>query len=213
MKKKIFKKNRAPRFLIILVFVFSLGLIFGWMSNSTELSELEIELENLNLDLRSFNEQLAFAEAFNLEACDSAFIERIGESIRQSSIILDQLEKDRRTTTPRYEFLKKKHNINQVIYYSELKRFKENCGYEKDIMLFFFDSSRPGQAEKQGKIIDSIAQGNGMLILPMDYGYTEYINYFYEYYPVEELPALVINYEHILEGFSEKEAILDALSR
>ena len=212
MKKNIFTKNKGKTFLLFTIFAFIIGFTLGWQSNNSDMSELEIELENLNLDLRSFNEYLTFAEIFELDSCESSFIEYLGRRIYESGVTLENMEQAGKTDTFEYDLLKQKHNINQVTYYSELKRFKDNCGYQKNIILFFFDGENPEESRQQGRVIGKVNQQKDISLLPMDYGYTKQIGFFYDYYKISELPALIINYETILQGFTDEETLLNLLN-
>ena len=211
MKTKPFQKQKGKTFLIFIVLAFLLGFLLGWTSNTTPLTELELELENLNLDLRSFSEYLAFAETFKLDSCDPRFIEYIGRNIYESGLTLEEMEEQGLEDTPGYDLLKQRHNINQVIYYSELKKFRDECDYDKNVILFFFDGENPEESQRQGRVLGQVNREKDFVLLPMDYGYTKYIDYFYEYHEIKELPTLIINFETKLEGHQDKETLLQTL--
>ncbi|MFP4567628.1 MAG: hypothetical protein ACLFN8_01660 [Candidatus Woesearchaeota archaeon] len=214
MTNKVFNKNkkRYKLTLLLILIAFILGTLLGYITTRTTQTELELELENLNLDLRSFREYLLFAEAFEINSCDETFIEQLNNKMYDSGITLDEMEQEDQLDTPKYELLKQKHNINQVIFYSKLKQYRENCNYEKDVILFFFDGKKPEDAKKQGLILEKILETENVAILPMDYGYTNHIYYFYEYYKIQNLPALIINYDLKLEGISNEEKIRAVLN-
>lgn len=211
MKKKVFTKQKNKGFLLFIVFTFILGFLLGWLSNVSTLSDMDIELENLQLDLRSFNEYLAFAEIFNLDTCDTVFIDYLGRRIYESGLSLERMEEEGQIDNPEYDLLKQRHNINQVIYYSELKKFKDKCEYEKNVILFFFDGNQPEESSRQGRVLGEVNKERDFVLLPMDYGYTEHISYFYDYYDAKQLPTLIINYEKKLQGHTDKETLLEVL--
>ena len=211
MKKNIFEKEKGKTFLIFLVLALLLGFLLGWTLNTSTLTELKLELENLNLDLRSFSEYLAFAEIFEINSCDTRFIEYIGRNIYESGLTLEEMEEQGLEDTPGYDLLKQRHNINQVIYYSELKKFKDECDYDKNIILFFFDGENPEESQRQGRVLGQVNKERDFVLLPMDYGYTKHIDYFYEYHEIKELPTLIINFETKLEGHQDKETLLQTL--
>ena len=211
MKKNIFTKEKGKTFILFIVFALFLGFFLGWLANSSTLTEIEIELENLNLDLRSFNEFIAFAEIFELDTCDPIFIDYLGRKIYESGLTLEAMEEEGQIDTPEYSFLKQRHNINQVIYYAELKKFKDKCDFEKNVILFFFDGENPEESQRQGRVIGEIRRERDFVLLPMDYGYTKHIDYFYEFHEIRELPTLIINYQTKLEGHQDKETLLNIL--
>lgn len=214
MKQNVFDKNRR-RYkitLLLIIISFILGVLLGYVITKSSTTEIELELENLHLDLRSFREYITFAETFEINSCDDEFIEQLSKNIFDSGTILNNMEQEGKLDTPKYDLLKQRHNINQVIFYSKLKQFKEQCNYEKDIILFFFDGEKPKDAKKQGDALAQATNKQDVIILPMDYEYTPHISYFYEYYSLDKLPALIINYEEILQGHSNKDKILNALN-
>jgi len=215
MKKNVFDKNRRRyKITLLLIFIsFILGVLLGYVTTKSTMTDIEIELENLHLDLRSFREYITFAETFEINSCDDEFIEQLSKNIFESGTILNNMEQEGELDTPKYDLLKQRHNINQVIFYSKLKQFKEQCDYEKDVILFFFNGDKPKDAKKQGDALAQVTDNQEVIVLPMDYGYTSHISYFYEYHSIDKLPALIINYEEILQGHSNKERILAALNK
>lgn len=208
----ILNKKRKTFFLVTTLFVFILGIFLGFWMSESELSQLEMELQNLHLDLRSINERIQFAEVFEEDICEIQYLRPIRQTISETAGTLVELEQEERIDTERYDLLKQRHNINQVLFYSELKRYKDLCGYDRDVILFFFNSEEPEISDKQGRELDILVSENGLTIISMDYNYTERISYFYEYYDVKELPALIINYNTTVEGFRTAEEIRELLN-
>ncbi len=205
--KKYIKKRYKTIFLTSLVLMFLLGYFAGWSFSESTISDLQIKIETVNLELRSIQERINFARNFGEDLCDFNYLEFIGKQIGESGAKLEELELEGRIDTPSYTFLKQRHNINQVLFYSELKKMMAECESEENVALFFFDASKPEEANRQGAELDKLVEEHNLIVIAMDFGFTPQINYFYDFYEVEELPSIIINYEYVLEGFQEKETI------
>ncbi len=206
MTKKFYTKSRKTLLVTLLLVSFIMGYMSGWLTSEQTISDLELEIESLNLDIRSVNQRVQFSKYFG-DICEPEHIDFIGRRIYETGIELDRLERRGLEDTNDYIILKQRHNVNQVLFYTELKKFKEECEYDKNIILFFFDGSEGEEARAQGEEISIAIEERDVIVLPMDYGYTNYISYFYDYHSINELPALVINYDTTLEGFSEADVI------
>ncbi|MFT4312164.1 MAG: hypothetical protein ACMXYF_02950 [Candidatus Woesearchaeota archaeon] len=210
-KKKVFYKKKSINILFALILAFILGFLLGVFSGDSTVSDLEIEIENLYLDMRSLNEYLTFTQHFDIDTCQSTHINSLASRIHESGIRLDQMEQEGADSSRRYDLLKQRHNVNQVIFYAELQRFQQECDFQTPVILFFFDGNNPGQARAQGNELEPLQ--DKLLIIPMDYGYTPSISYFYDFFEIEQLPALIINFDITLQGHSDLTRIQNALNR
>lgn len=205
LKKKVISKRVKTIVLTVILFAFILGYFIGWYNTDRTLSEAELDVESLNLDLRSVNQRIQFAHYFE-DQCDVEHINFISRTISQTTDRLVDMEAEDKVDTSNYELLKKRHNINQVLFYSELKKFREECNYDRDIILFFFDTERE-ESDLQGLELDSLRAEHDLIVIPMDFGFTSHIDYFYDYHDPSELPYIEVNYDTIFEGFTTAEEI------
>lgn len=206
----LFKKRKKTLIFTLIVFVFLIGFYLGGLNAETRISDLRLELDTLNLDLRSMEQRTAFSDLFEDE-CSTESINYISRKISETARELDSLEERGLEETNDYQLLKERHNINQVSFYIDLKQFVERCSYERDIILFFFNSSKPELAEQQGKEIDELSQERDIVVLPMDYGYTEKLDFFYNHYDIQTLPAVVVNFDTVFEGITTDEELNETI--
>jgi hypothetical protein len=210
LRKNIIEKSRNTFVITIIILVFILGVIFGRSTANETLSELEYELRNIELEVNSITERLMFFELFGKDVCDQTMIDTLELKLEEIRVRLVELEKDEKINTKEYSLLKQTYNINQVLFYTTHKKYKQNCEIESEIILFFFDDSV--SSLRQGQELDKVHRERKVKILPMNYGYTPSLDYFYEFHQIERLPALIINYDKKLEGFNSKENILSAIN-
>lgn len=209
-KKNFINRKIETIFFVILIFVFLIGFFSGWSFNNNSLSKARINFENTQLDLRSFSYMFSFNNNFVNFKCDKNQINLILNKLHQEGISLVNLEKRRLIDTANYNLLKQKHDIDQVLFYTYYRKFHKNCNNSPNIILFFFTSKNSKNSTKQGGILNQVVKKIGsknIIILPMDYNYTQNLDYFYNFYNFKKLPALVINYNISLIGIQNKSII------
>lgn len=207
MKKNIINKKFETIFFTILLLVFILGFFAGWNFSDKSLSETELNFQQAQLDIRSIYERVEFNKIFEFESCDSQLINYLSNTLYKTGIELETLEKEKKIDTDYYNFLKQRHNQNQVLFYSEFKKYSQNCNISTNIILFFFDANNENKSKIQGQELDKISSNYQRIILPMDYNYPSNLEYFYKYYDIKQLPALIINFDTKLEGIQYVEEI------
>lgn len=207
MKKNIINKKFETFFLTLILLVFVLGFFAGWNFSDKSLGDAQLEFQKTQLDLRSVYERTQFDDIFETQMCNQELINSLSQTLHKTGVELDTLEKNNNIETNYYNFLKQRHNLNQVLFYSEYKKYSQNCNLTSNIILFFFDGKNEEQSKKQGEQLDKISSKYNLIVLPMDYNYTTNLDYFYKYNKIEQLPTLIINFDNKLEGINSVENI------
>lgn len=199
------EKNINTIFITTIMLVFSIGFIAGWVFSDKTLNDAELEFNTAQLELRSIYERIKFAETFNESICESGLLESMSENIFMTGKELEKLDEKNNIDTKYYDYLKQKHNLNQVLLYSEYKKYYNNCNSSENMILFFFDDNQ--ESENQGNYLNQLVEENNgqVKVIAMHYNYTPSLDYFYKYYNIETLPTLIVNYEKKLEGLQTKE--------
>ena len=117
---------------------------------------------------------------------------------------LDQKEKTNEFDDNFY-LLKKRYNLMQIKAYLTIYNIKQECNYDSPIIIFFYADN--SVSKKQGFVLDEIVNNYGAKVFAIEYGYAEELIFFETFYDVEDTPSLVINYNTVLNGFSEYEII------
>ena len=190
-----------------LFFIFFLGFYLGWNFSDTSLKKTQIDFQNAQQDLNSLYLRLEFNKVVANSKPNKELLKSLSDTLYKTGIELDALDKSNKINTDNYIYLKKRYNINQVLYYIMFKKAKQQYNISTNIILFFFDSKNPKESEKQGEVLDNLVKKHDINILAMDYNYTKELNYFYSYYKIKKLPALVINYNTTLQGFRNESEI------
>ena len=208
MSSTILKKRETIYFTVLIV-VFLVGIILGSNSADTSLSQEQLTFKESQLDLQSFSIRFENQEFFGQGNCSASVLSELGDELYESSLRLEQLETLDEIESLNYDYLKKTHNVNQVLFYMKYKEYFEQCEDQReDIILFFFNSSNVQESQAQGTELDKVVDNNGqMFILPMDYRYTDQLSFFYDYYNLSGLPTLVINYQTTLVGITSSQEI------
>jgi len=207
MSKNIVNKKIETIFFTIILLVFILGFFAGWNFSDKTLSESQIKFQKTQLDLRSIYERSQFEDIFDSDICNQDLIKSLSQTLYKTGLELDQLEKERKIETNYYDFLKKRHNLNQVLFYSEYKKSSQKCNLTSNMVLFFFNGSDEESSRMQGEELNKLSLKHTLLVLPMDYNYTSNLEYFYKFYEVRKLPTLIINFKSKLEGIQSAEDI------
>lgn len=211
IKKNIVTKKFETFLVSFFVLVFLIGFFSGWFFSDKTLSDIDYQLEKTSLNLRSLSQQILFDNVFEV-GCDQSRVDLLVEELSQVARALENLEKEDLATDNLYNVLKEKHNNNQVLFYTYYKDYRKTCMNSSDIILFFFDSSNQNLSNKQGMELDLVANKiEDIYILPMDYGFSQSLDYFYSYYESFELPVLVVNYNQTFTKVTSSEQILNLL--
>ncbi len=204
---KLFVKKFETLTVVLFLLVFFVGFFMGWNFSDSSLTTSQIQIEENILDLQSFSQSILFLEIMNVSSCNDEVFSDLSDELYRTGISLEDLENQGKIDTNSYNLLKQKHNVNQVLFYSYYKTFFDKCEKSGNVVLFFFDGDKPQEASKQGEELSKLTDKYNIKILPMDYNYTKSLDYFYEFYEVQELPALVINYNTTLLGYNNFEEI------
>ncbi len=207
MKKNIVYKKTETLIITGMLLTFIIGFFAGWNFADKSFDNLQLEFETEQLNLKSIYNMAKFSEVFNDEQCDENILDTMSNRLYLTGVELERLENENKLDSENYIYLKQKHNINQVLFYIEYKKFKEKCNTTSNMILFFFNGTEEDNARKQGEEISKLVSGYNLKVLPMDYGYTESLDYFYNFYNIEKLPSIVINYNKTLKGNSNSEEI------
>jgi len=211
-KSTFFHRRFNTIYITILIVIFCLGFILGWMFTDDSISKTDILLKNSELDIRSINEKINFVGLFGENACDTSVIDQLGTKLSELGKTLQQLDANKSINSEDYKYLKQKYNINEVLYYTTYKSYVEKCNMTPDIVLFFFNDNQT--SKDQGAVLDNLVLNNTRLkVISMDYNYTPSLDYFYQYYNTDTLPSLIINFNTQLNGLSDEQQIKDILNQ
>ena len=199
-----YKKYLLVTTLIITIFVFAAGLLVGSTFDTYQTDELLLSVRQNELETQSFLVEQQFVETFGGQ-CDSmtSRVENVQKSIADTGRKLTLLENSNKYEGAEdFEYLKNKNLISKVQFFTLLKDFKETCGVNYNIILFFYQADH-SESITQGFALDGFAEKNpDVVILSIDKDYEKepLVNLLVARYDIGEAPTLIINDEKI-EGF------------
>ncbi|MEK6923107.1 MAG: thioredoxin family protein [Nanoarchaeota archaeon] len=200
-----YKKYLLVTTLIITIFVFAAGILVGSTFDTYQTDELLLSIRQNELEAQSFLVEQQFVETFGGQ-CDSMIsrVENVQKSIADTGRKLTLLENSRKYEGAEdFEYLKNKHLISKIQFFTLLKNFEETCGVNYDIILFFYQVNH-SESITQGFSLDELADKNpDVVILSIDKDYEKepLVSLLVVRYNVEKAPTLIINDEKI-EGFT-----------
>lgn len=220
MKKKSNKSKGESRmvgkrietfYIVVLVLVFFAGVFTARVLTPDSLDRTELNFQQQQLDLRSMYEMAEFSNLFSEKTCDKDFVEYFQVRLAELGRELAKLEGNEKIDTDYYQMLKKKYSVNQVLFYTNYKKFTDKCNSSSNMVLFLFNGSKPGVSQEQGAELDKLHEEHDIIVLPMDYKYNSGIEYFYEFYGTDKLPMLVVNYNKTFKGVTSASKIEEYL--
>jgi hypothetical protein len=197
-------------FLVIVVFI--IGVIIGNTWNSSDETEISKLLEQSELDAESFlvEEQLFDTFKTNCPLTESRLSSQSSE-LANLGQLLSSTDAEKNLGPENYHYLKLKYHLMQLRTYILYKKLHDDCGKTTNVILYYFTRLDP-QSHDQGIILDQLVAEQDLAVFAVEQGYSPSLSFLEQYYNISSSPSLVINYEHVMRGFTTKEDILRALN-
>lgn len=182
---------------IFLIVFFTAGILVGRVTVSGEIDELSQLVNQNELDTESYVIEQSLVTSLIGKDCDSANIQVdfLFKELYKLGSFLEQSE-SKNLFVDNYLLLKKKYNLNQIRTYLLINEIKNECNYENPVILFFYGDD--SESIEQGKILDEIVSDFNAKVFAIEYGYAEEIGFLEDFYEIDSVPSLIINYENIL---------------
>lgn len=206
------KKHFFVILLIFVILIFMSGFIFGRVTQSTELSEVEIFIKESELNTRSYVlEQDLLSE--NEEISCSISQERLNNLASRTSTLgqkLDDQDQVGSISKEDYDYLKRRYHLDQMRLYVQTKQHYDSCPGSKTPILFFYTPSSESSLE-QGEILDQVVENKDLTVLAIQYDYSPDLEFVQTYFGITTTPSLVINYDTKVVGLTGYDNILEIL--
>lgn len=197
-------------FLVIIVFV--IGVIIGNTWNTNESTEISKILEQSELDAESFLVEEQLFDTFKTN-CPLTESRLAGQSSELANLgqLLTSTDAEQSLGLENYHYLKLKYHLMQLRTYILYKKLHDDCGKTTNVILYYFTRLDP-QSHDQGLILDELVSEQDVVVFAVEQGYSPSLSFLEQYYNVTSSPSLVINYEKVLHGLSNKEEILRVIN-
>jgi len=191
--------------------VFILGIIVGWTMSTSKFTETSKLIKENELNTESFLIEQELFETLGSQGCNltntrliylSQQLYQLGQVLGTDTAKKDVGESD-------YNILKRRFHLLQLKTYTITYRFKESCGLDVPIFLFYY--SQNPESKEQGHILDEIVSAYGARVFAIEYEYAPELRFAEDYYAITMAPTVIMNYEQTFEGFTTKEIFEEAI--
>ncbi len=205
MVKSKIRKDLLLSTLVLTLFVFLLGYYIGGAVDRLRVDDVSELLASGELDVESFLLEQEFFETFSDDACAYADVRlsRFSEAIVSLGQTLQAYEQQDLTRKSEYTLLRNRYFLLELKYYTLLKDMAEQCGDERNVVLFFYDIGDHRDSLRQGSVLDKLVQEDpSLVVLSIDRGFdNSFVSSVVEFYNVAVTPTLIVNREQVFEGF------------
>lgn len=190
---------------LLIVIVFSIGIIVGRSASNPELSEVNAFVKQSELTTESYlieQELLAGLE----KNCDLAQLRLTGLSseLWQLGKLLGTATAKQDLGEENYDFLKRKFHLMQIKTYTLFHRLRQDCAVNVPVILFYYSQHDP-QSLEQGAILDTLVTDLDVKVFAIELNYSQELRFLEEYYDIERTPALVANFETVRRGLTSRD--------
>jgi len=208
-----YKKSRYFLAAFITLAIFLLGVAIGSEVSDVKVSELEKSQEQLRTDLSTLDLQYTLLEE---NICEFTDTEDVNAQLYTLSARLTTMEDELGKNDPDVLRLVEFYDVLQLRHWNFLKKQKEKCGMNYDLVLFFF-SNEEGvcqECEEQGFMLTYLHKKDPNFI---SYGLNvdidnPVLNLIKKKYNVTTTPTMIIN-EQKVEGFTPVEEIQEYINK
>lgn len=202
-------KMKQNMFVILLsIFVvFIIGVFVGSAWKGAGSSSVDRMIKQSELDAESFLIEQELFESFDID-CGLAEtrLADLSDGLWKLGKVLAVDNAVKNLGEDNFNFLKRKFHLMQVRTYLLYKEFLSKCDTDQNVILYYYGSNQDSVG--QGSILDSLVQEFGLKVFAVEFGYSDDLLFLEQYYDISQTPALIINYDHKLEGLSTREDIL-----
>lgn len=204
MAVKIFRKDIFVTALLIVAFIFLIGIYLGSKLDTFRVDRASEMVDEAGLDLESFVVQSDFYSGFLGDSCASKreSFDSLGQSLGKIGGLLVDLDKMKLAGSESYENLRRKYFLMSIRAYILKKGLVDNCGDKGNLILYFYDTSENEESLRQGYVLDDIVRKRDVMVFSIDRGFSDdALDAVKSYYGVTKGPTVIVNFKTKKEGF------------
>jgi hypothetical protein len=200
--------------LVITVIVFVGGVYTGWVISKQKISSLESSLGEAEENFEEYKISMELQESLTKGSCE-VLSYRNRQVVSDISYLQERLRKYDETKKiehpEEFKDVRKDYTLLYLRYWLQMRKFGQECDSNNITTILFLFSDKDCKAcEGQGKVLEYWKERyeESLLIFPittdLDLDPVEIIK---RSYGVDELPALIVNWNKTYEGFQSKDKI------
>ena len=212
------KKHVFWEALLVTIVIFLAGLFIGMLvetSNSSKIYDLYLQSE-ISLGDATATSRLIETKDLDCETIKESNIEVANRIYEEAKLL--ELYEDAGKLTESMKLLHKKYDLLRALLWTSNQKSLERCeNYNLVIYLYDYETEDTNKKAIQNvwsKILqDMRTQSHNFLLLPIAANQDlTTIEYLMDEYNVEQLPAIVINNEHVIYEMSDAKPVLALLN-
>lgn len=185
--------------IVIIIISFIAGVLVGFNMQGKEETGIQRIIKQAELNTESYLIEQEMIEVSGKEQCSltSQRISGLNEEIASIGIRLNEEGAEKSLGSENFNFLKRKYYIMQIKNYLFYKKLLESCEVDTNILLYYYS---PSEEFDIGPLLAELASKRDIRIFPIEFGFSEEIEFIEVYYDIKETPVVIINYKDKLEG-------------
>ncbi|MBW6461494.1 MAG: hypothetical protein K0B07_00375 [DPANN group archaeon] len=212
--------------LIAAIVIFTSGIMIGWVLDNYRTNEVLNIIKDNELNSESYNIEWIFLENIGNIDCKilTPRIEMISKDLGETGRELQRYGSASDFKKTEFEYLKRRYFLMEIKFYNHIHNYQDSCKDEYTPILYFYKIDDK-TSEIQGYILDEFVkkynddtkQENGykkhgkLVVLSIDGEYDKdpLISTIRNSYniDIDNLPAMIINFDTIRKGFVEKDEL------
>lgn len=207
-----FKKHILSATFLLLVFVFSAGMLIGRNLETRNSKLMSDFIKENELNTESYLIEQELIKDFGEDSCvlAEARIEDLSKELGNIGTRLSGEDARETLGQENYEFLKKKFHLMQIKTYILFKKLIDQCNIPSNIVLYYY-SIDDEDSQEQGKVLDKIVEDYNAKVFAIEFDYSEELVFLESYYKITETPSIVVNYAYLHEGFVNYDNIVNEM--
>jgi hypothetical protein len=208
----------------ISVVTFLLGLYFGSLISLTKVNSLELR----DLSFESIALEYGLIQNFDSETCPylDARQKALFDDLAEIGRIISHPATEKELSSQEFDFLKRRYHLTQIRSYLQDMRLNSDCELDRNTILFYYQNPSSeaeylqnkqffDQSVAQGYILDDVVDSFGgwesVTVYAIEFNYSRELSFLEEYFNITTSPSLVINFQHVFSGFTEKDVLIPLL--
>lgn len=190
---------------VITIGIFVFGIWAGLFLNKEKILYFENSINEMLLSQMDTELEFFMMDYFGNKSCDiiQHELEKIMINAEKLGKELEYYEESERLKDEKYYYLKKKYTLILTKYWIYWKKLKEMCGYDVNLILYFYSNDDCFDCEKQASVLAYVKQKDPAknMIFAIDYNLDlNTVKLLESVYEVNQTPTLIIN-DNTYRGF------------
>jgi len=203
-------KNTLLKSIIAAIVIFAIGLYLGYTLDVLRVDDVSNSMSEIELDTLYYVTSQNYLDTFgtvveNESACGlmSSILSGLSPDLGELGSTLTYFESKNIFSGRSYNILKHKYFLLEVRAYTLFTKLKEECGYDFDLILYFYDQYHE-DSKRQGYVLDTLVHSDdNIYVFSFDRVFDEAIVHFLvERYNVTTAPVLIVNEDQKFEGYA-----------